>query len=201
MTGAGEGVIKTDVLGRMRTSAARRQSLLEEFDRSGLSAPKFAAFSGLKYQTLATWLQKRRRKGAGPVKASGASAPAAPDTVKWLEAVVEQPETPTALVLHLPGGTRVEINDEQQARLAAALVRSLASFTGSLKVFVAVEPCDLRKSFNGLSALVAERLGEDLRQGALFVFTNRRHTRIKLLFFDGTGLWVCTKRLEEGTFA
>lgn len=77
----------------------------------------------------------------------------------------------------------------------------MLSFSGSLKVFVAVEPCDLRRSFNGLSALVTERLGEDLRQGALFVFTNRRHTRLKILFFDGTGLWVCTKRLEEGTFS
>jgi transposase len=77
----------------------------------------------------------------------------------------------------------------------------MLSFAGSLKVFVAVEPCDMRKGFNGLHALVTERLGEDLRQGALFVFTNRRHTRIKILFFDGTGLWVCTKRLEEGTFS
>jgi len=77
----------------------------------------------------------------------------------------------------------------------------MLSFSGSLKVFVAVEPCDMRKSFNGLSALVTERLGEDLKQGALFVFSNRRHTRIKILLFDGTGLWVCTKRLEEGTFS
>ena len=77
----------------------------------------------------------------------------------------------------------------------------MLSFSGSLKVFVAVELCDLRRSFNGLSALVTGRLGEELRQGALFVFTSRRHTRIKILFFDGTGLWVCTKRLEAGTFS
>ena len=77
----------------------------------------------------------------------------------------------------------------------------MLSFSGSLKVFVAVEACDLRKSFNGLHALVTERLGEDPRQGALFVFTNRRHTRIKILCWDGTGLWVLTKRLEQGTFS
>lgn len=77
----------------------------------------------------------------------------------------------------------------------------MLSFTGSLKVFLAVEPCDLRKSFNGLHALVTEQLGEDPRTGALFVFTNRRHTRLKILLFDGTGLWVCTKRLEKGTFS
>jgi hypothetical protein len=133
MTEAGEGVIKTDGMGRMRTSAARRESLLEEFDRSGMSAPKFAAFVGLKYQTLATWLQKRRRQGAGPVKASmeSASAPASPDTVKWLEAVVAQRPAPASpahgvLLLHLPGGARVEIADAGQAALAATLIRALS---------------------------------------------------------------------------
>lgn len=77
----------------------------------------------------------------------------------------------------------------------------MLSFTGALKVFLAVEPCDLRKSFNGLHAIVTEKLKEDPRAGALFVFTNRRRTRLKILFFDGTGLWVCTKRLEEGSFS
>lgn len=77
----------------------------------------------------------------------------------------------------------------------------MLSFAGSLKVFVAVAACDMRKGFNGLHALVTERLGEDPRQGALFVFSNRRHTRIKILCWDGTGLWVLTKRLEQGTFS
>lgn len=77
----------------------------------------------------------------------------------------------------------------------------MLNFSGSLRVFVAVEPCDMRKGFNGLHAMASERLGEDPRQGALFVFTNRRHNRIKILYFDGTGLWVMTKRLEEGTFS
>lgn len=77
----------------------------------------------------------------------------------------------------------------------------MLSFTGGLKVFVALEPVDLRKSFNGLEGLVSERLGEDLRQVALFVFTNRRHTRLKILYWDGTGLWLLMKRLEQGTFS
>jgi transposase len=70
----------------------------------------------------------------------------------------------------------------------------MLSFSGSLKVFVAVEPCDMRKGFNGLHGLVTEKLGEDPRQGALFVFSNRRHTRLKILCWDGTGLWVLSKR-------
>jgi transposase len=77
----------------------------------------------------------------------------------------------------------------------------MLSFTGGLKVFVALEPVDLRKSFSGLEGLVSERLGEDLRQGALFVFTNRRHSRLKILYWDGTGLWLLIKRLEKGTFS
>lgn len=77
----------------------------------------------------------------------------------------------------------------------------MLSFTGSLRVFVALEACDMRKGFNGLSALVGERLGEDLKSGALFVFSNRRHTRLKVLYWDGSGLWVMTKRLEAGTFS
>lgn len=77
----------------------------------------------------------------------------------------------------------------------------MLSFTGSLRVFLCVEACDMRKGFEGLQALVGERLGEDVRGGALFVFTNKRHTRLKVLYFDGTGLWLMTKRLEEGTFA
>jgi len=77
----------------------------------------------------------------------------------------------------------------------------MLTFSGSLRVFVALAPCDMRKGFNGLQALVTERLGEDPRQGALFVFSNRRHTRLKILCWDGTGLWVLSKRLEEGTFS
>ena len=77
----------------------------------------------------------------------------------------------------------------------------MLSFTGSLQIFVALEPCDLRKSFNGLEGLVRERLQEDPRGGALFVFCNRSHTRLKILYWDGSGLWLLTKRLEKGTFA
>ncbi len=53
----------------------------------------------------------------------------------------------------------------------------MLSFSGSLKVFVALEACDMRKGFNGLHAAVTERLGEDPKSGALFVFCNRRWLR------------------------
>jgi transposase len=72
---------------------------------------------------------------------------------------------------------------------------------GALKIFVALEPQDMRKSFQGLSELAQQHLGEQLTREALFVFTNKLRTRIKLLYFDGTGLWVATKRLEAGKFS
>jgi transposase len=77
----------------------------------------------------------------------------------------------------------------------------MLSFSGSLKIFVLVEPCDMRKGFNGLYGMVSTNFGEDPKSGALFVFSNRRHTRIKILYFDGSGLWVLTKRLERGSFS
>jgi transposase len=77
----------------------------------------------------------------------------------------------------------------------------MLSFSGSLKVFVALESCDMRKGFNGLHALVTEKLAEDIRSGALFVFSNRKHTRLKMIYWDGTGLWLLSKRLEQGTFS
>ena len=55
-------------------------------------------------------------------------------------------------------------------------------------------------SFNGLYALAKHELQRDPMDGSLFVFINRRHDRIKLLYWDGTGFWVLAKRLEKGTF-
>ncbi|QYY35470.1 IS66 family insertion sequence element accessory protein TnpB [Ruficoccus sp. ZRK36] len=77
----------------------------------------------------------------------------------------------------------------------------MLSFSGSLRVFVALEPCDMRKGFSGLEALVTQRLKESVRGGALFLFTNKRRTRLKALYFDGTGLWLLNKRLEVGRFS
>lgn len=76
----------------------------------------------------------------------------------------------------------------------------MLSFSGSLKVFVAVEPCDMRRSFNGLHDAVGTTLKEDPKSGAIFAFTNKRRSLLKILYWDGSGLWVLAKRLERGTF-
>ena len=71
----------------------------------------------------------------------------------------------------------------------------MLSFPAGVRVFLALQPCDMRKSFDGLHAL-----GEDVRTGALFVFSNKRRNLLKILYFDGSGLWVLAKRLEKGCF-
>ena len=127
MIEAGEPVIlKADKLGRVKTPAVRRESLLDEYERSGLSGQEFAALTGIKYQTFATWAQRRRRqRGATRV------APKPADPMRWLETVVEQVQHPDSknlavMVVQLPGGARVEVADEKQAALVAVLIRALA---------------------------------------------------------------------------
>lgn len=70
-----------------------------------------------------------------------------------------------------------------------------------VKIFWCLAPTDMRKSFDGLSALVSEHLRQDPLSGHLFIFTSRRRDRVKLLYFERGGLAIWYKRLEEGTFA
>jgi transposase len=68
------------------------------------------------------------------------------------------------------------------------------------KIYIAVEAVDMRKGFDGLFGLVRDRLGGDPLSGHLFLFTNRTRTRLKVLVWDGSGLWLCAKRLGKGRF-
>jgi len=70
----------------------------------------------------------------------------------------------------------------------------------AVRIYVAVEPVDIRKSFDGLSAAVREILLEDPLSGHLFAFRNRRGDRLKILFWDRSGFCLFYKRLERGTF-
>jgi transposase len=68
------------------------------------------------------------------------------------------------------------------------------------RIYVALDAVDMRKGFDGLYGLVRDRLGQDPQSGHLFLFSNRARTRLKALVWDGSGLWVCAKRLERGRF-
>jgi transposase len=70
----------------------------------------------------------------------------------------------------------------------------------AVRVYLATEPADMRKSFDGLAALAQGVLGLDPLSGHLFVFANRRRDRLKILYWDRDGFAVWAKRLEKGTF-
>jgi transposase len=69
------------------------------------------------------------------------------------------------------------------------------------RIYLAVGATDMRKGFEGLYGLVRDRLGLEVQSGHLFLFANARRNRLKVLYWDGSGLWVCAKRLEKGRFS
>jgi transposase len=77
----------------------------------------------------------------------------------------------------------------------------MLAFPAAVRIYVAVQPVDMRKSFNELWSAVSERLHEDPKSGAMFSFINKERTRLKLLYWNGTGVWVLAKRLEQGRFS
>jgi hypothetical protein len=76
----------------------------------------------------------------------------------------------------------------------------MLSFPSNVRLYLATEPVDLRRSFDGLSALVDGTFGKQAMSGDLFVFMNRRGNQIRILFWDRDGYVIMMKRLEEGTF-
>ena len=109
-------VLKSDEAGRVQTPVARQVELVREFERSGLSGPRFAALAGVKYPTFATW---RRRHGAqGPAREQCKPL--------FLEVTAAQTATAAAAVeIALPGGARVILHDAQQVPLLAVLLKAL----------------------------------------------------------------------------
>jgi DNA-binding transcriptional regulator/RsmH inhibitor MraZ len=130
----GQMILKTDARGRVRVPVERREALLDEYEKSGLSAKKFALLVGMKHQTFATWATKRRKqRGVMCTQGSQIQRPVeAVPKLQWVEAVIEKDGGTTgqrrdALSVHLPGGARLEIGDSRQVALAAELLRALAA--------------------------------------------------------------------------
>jgi len=113
-----EQILKVDDGGRVWTPRAIREGVLDEFERSGMPATQFALKVGVKYQTFASWVQKRRKERLGT------------KALQWVEAV-KAAGSERRLVVELPGGARMEVADRDQAKLAAHLLRELATGGGS----------------------------------------------------------------------
>lgn len=113
-------LVTTDSRGRVRVSKEQRRAVLAQFEQSGLSAAKFAKVAGLKYSTLAGWLQRYRRR----------KPKSRPGRMRLLEAVIDPAGSaaltaPKGVVLHLPGQVRLELSSLADVPIAAALVQAL----------------------------------------------------------------------------
>ena len=142
MENSNEGeLLKMDRRGHVRVPRERREALLDEFERCGVSAAEFAAQIGVKYQTFAHWRQRREQKRAtaGDSVALAPAALMAPESrpgIRWGEAVVEgsdgvESQAKPMLRIALPGGAHLEIANEGEVKLAAELLRALEA-RGSL---------------------------------------------------------------------
>jgi hypothetical protein len=138
-------IFKRDRKGRVRVPKARREMLLDEWERSGGSAAQFADYVGIKYSTLANWIQKRRKQAG--LKASLLK----PGTVDpsqghghWVEAIVEKNPEPKALAstlrIYFTAGACCQIRNAREAGLAAELIGRL----GVRNVELQRQPQDLR---------------------------------------------------------
>lgn len=107
--------VTVDTKGRVRVSKEQRRELLAALTRSGESLPRFAQRTGLKYSTLARWVQVSRRT----------QRPKRPPQLRLLEAVVASAPPDPVVQVQLPGGVRVELQSSAQIPLVAALVRAL----------------------------------------------------------------------------
>src|SRR5215208_3286232 len=124
-----EEILKQDGRGRVRVSRERREAVLDEFERSGMNATRFARLAGVNYQTFAGWVRRRRlsrAEGDGSLARAPLTRGA---TVRLFEAVLGDGRSSLevgALMVELPGGSRVVIESPTQLAMVAELVRLVA---------------------------------------------------------------------------
>jgi transposase-like protein len=120
-TTAGE-ILVQDTLGRVRMPREKREQILDEYERSGMSGAAFAALVGVKYSTLSSWIQQRCRKGAAASLATAA-------TVRWVEAVpareVTAPPTSGPLRVQIGAAVWLDVTNAGQASWAGQMLRTM----------------------------------------------------------------------------
>jgi transposase-like protein len=116
-------ILKTDRAGRVRVPRERQEQIVAEWSKSGLSAMRFAATIGVKYQTLAGWIRRHNARTALPVPAA-----ITPPRGGWLEMAVAPPAANacSALRVELPGGAALVVGDAGQIPLVIQLLRALS---------------------------------------------------------------------------
>ena len=116
-------ILPADNRGRVRVSRQRREELLDEFERSGMTGAQFARTIGLKYQTFAFWRQQRQKRKPALTNPS----PQKTATVEWLETVIDKANASAPglpLVVRLPSGAAIELANASQVAIAAAFLHA-----------------------------------------------------------------------------
>jgi hypothetical protein len=125
-------IFKRDTMGRVRVPKARREMLLDEWERSGGSAAQFADYVGIKYSTLAHWIQKRRKRtGLKKSLLRPGEVDSSKSNGRWVEAIVEGNSEPKALEsslrIYFTAGAYCQISNPHEAGLAAEVIGRLGA--------------------------------------------------------------------------
>jgi transposase-like protein len=118
-----ESMMKADRRGRLRYTPEQKQTMVDAYRASGLSAPRFAAHHGVNYQTLVTWIKKDKQSSASATPDSSSSR-----FFSLIPALIEgngNPAADRAMEILLPGGARLSITSADHVALAVALIRQL----------------------------------------------------------------------------
>ena len=118
-----ESIMKADRRGRLRYTPEQKQTMVDAYRASGLSAPRFAAHHGVNYQTLVTWIKKDKQSSASATPDSSSSK-----FFSLIPTLIEGngiPAADRAMEMHLPGGARLSITSADHVALAVALIRQL----------------------------------------------------------------------------
>ena len=185
--------------GRRRWSADEKARILEEAMAPGAVVSEVARRNGMSPQHLFTWRRQAKREAGDPPLAFTpvvvAPEPPQPTPAAGREAVDRD----------CRGGCRHSRPARGRwsdigPRAARAQEPAMIGPTGTVRVLVATKPVDFRKGADGLAALVRDTMGADPFSGTVYVFRAKRTDRVKLVFWDGTGVVLVAKRLEDGEF-
>jgi hypothetical protein len=182
-----------EVKPRRRRTRQEVQRLVAEFGVSSLSRSEFCRLRGITLSTLQRGL-KREREQRADIRTDDRRLVRV--KVIWRNAAEDGGEGSCGVRVLLAKGRRIELNQD----FDAAQLRRVVEALPATKIYVALGATDLRKGFDGgfdgLYGIVRDQLELEVRTGHLFLFCNARRNRLKILYWDGTGLWNCAKRLD-----
>jgi transposase len=159
---------------------------IEAWQHSGLSQAKYCAQQQINVRMFAARLCDYRKL---PEAVSATLIPVC----------VERSEVAGIVFTHAQGH-RLALSSSVSASWGRGVVAMPGLIESSAQIWLAVAPVDMRRGLDGLSAVVQQSLGQSPCAGSAFIFRNRAGNRLRLLLWDGNGVWLCQRRLHQGRF-